>query len=163
MIYVIASGPTGRRHVKIGRSVDPAVRLSELQIGSRSPLRLLATGPGDAQREKALHHEFARYRKHGEWFAIPAHETDRLLAMVRGDADPPRTWRLERNRRAREARLKAKEAVRAAGVLPRDGGGPTRGRMRRQQMDDAQRQRMLEKAARATPAERVRQEREAWS
>lgn len=65
-VYLV--GIEGDAPVKIGYSVDPEARLGEMQTGNPRPLKLLATLPGDLERERSLH---ARYIKHnllGEWF-----------------------------------------------------------------------------------------------
>ncbi|MFI6448490.1 GIY-YIG nuclease family protein [Kitasatospora sp. NPDC050543] len=65
-VYLISSPHA--RPVKIGRSANPKVRLSNLQACSPVELRLLATFPGGPRLEKHLHQRFADFRKHGEWF-----------------------------------------------------------------------------------------------
>lgn len=64
--------------VKIGIAADPASRLATLQIAHAHPLKLLATCPGGAMREKAYHEHFASARLAGEWFS-PAPE---ILAEI---------------------------------------------------------------------------------
>ena len=71
MIYFVcgASQNIGARElVKIGHSTDVADRLAN--IGTACPFRigLLATVPGDAQRERAIRGLFAKWHVHKEWF-----------------------------------------------------------------------------------------------
>lgn len=53
--------------IKIGRSVNVAVRLKDIQACSPIPVRVLATRAGNS-REKMYHRLFAAHRLHGEWF-----------------------------------------------------------------------------------------------
>jgi hypothetical protein len=55
-------------YVKIGFSNNPHKRLRGVQIGSASPVRLLAMLRGDRNDEDSLHKRFAAYRVRGEWF-----------------------------------------------------------------------------------------------
>lgn len=71
--------------MKIGYATDPARRLAELQTGSSHRLRSLAVGEGGRSREAALHVEFGRWRRHGEWFRLPREQVDRLVRVVRGE------------------------------------------------------------------------------
>ncbi len=75
MAYLIQCQATGL--VKIGTSVDPDSRIAALQTGSAGQLVLLGAV---RQAEKALHFKYRRYRRHGEWFALPASEVAALLA-----------------------------------------------------------------------------------
>lgn len=65
-VYAIASGT----HIKIGRSYDPARRLSSLQSGSVERLYLLWSEEGGAGLERFLHDRLASHRVHGEWFDL---------------------------------------------------------------------------------------------
>lgn len=68
-IYFIAAEPL--EAVKIGFSrYHPASRMSQLQIGSAAPLKLLAFVEGSLKEEAALHQLFASLHIHGEWFRI---------------------------------------------------------------------------------------------
>ena len=62
--YVIQCADSNR--VKIGASKNPESRLRILQIGSPSPLRLIAILDVD---ERWAHDDLREYRLHGEWFA----------------------------------------------------------------------------------------------
>jgi hypothetical protein len=75
-VYFIQAGGGD---IKIGFSDNPAKRLAQLQTGQPQRLRLLATIPGDARREREIHARFARHRRQGEWFA-PAPEILRFIA-----------------------------------------------------------------------------------
>lgn len=65
-IYFILCQATGR--VKCGVAVDPRARLGELQVGSPTPLKLIAEIDGDHRRENAIHDRLDRWHIHGEWF-----------------------------------------------------------------------------------------------
>ncbi|MGW8846584.1 GIY-YIG nuclease family protein [Streptomyces xiamenensis] len=67
-VYVI--GTPGANTVKIGRSIDVARRLADIQRMSPVPLEVLWTTPGGHELETALHRHFRPYRSHGEWFAF---------------------------------------------------------------------------------------------
>lgn len=76
-VYFVRSG----QNVKIGRSIDPDVRLRELQTTHAGELVLLASVPAHAALERALHARFQhlRTRSAGEWFRL---EPD-LIAFIR--------------------------------------------------------------------------------
>ncbi|MFD8777552.1 GIY-YIG nuclease family protein [Streptomyces sp. NPDC059916] len=76
-VYAIASGS----HIKIGRSYDPARRLSSLQSGSVEPLSLLWSEEGGAGLERFLHDRLASHRVHGEWFDLT--HCDALILIAR--------------------------------------------------------------------------------
>jgi len=65
-IYFILCQATGR--VKCGVAVDPRARLGDLQVGSPTPLKLIAEIDGDHRKENAIHHRLDRWHIHGEWF-----------------------------------------------------------------------------------------------
>lgn len=66
-IYFIRRGYDGA--FKIGRSVCPQQRFEQLSTASADILTLVATMPGGAAGERALHKRFAPYRITREWFA----------------------------------------------------------------------------------------------
>lgn len=69
MIYFIQNTRNGL--VKIGfTNGDPKDRLSNLQVGSADPLKLLGSLPGDKTFEAMLHRRFKYLRRSGEWFTI---------------------------------------------------------------------------------------------
>ncbi len=71
--YFIRASTTGL--IKIGESIDPINRLTELAATSpEASLELLAVGGN----ERNLHAEFAAYRVHGEWFRPDA----KILAKI---------------------------------------------------------------------------------
>jgi hypothetical protein len=79
-VYFIQSGLHGP--IKIGYTVDVVDRLADLQIGSPTLLRLIATTPGGFAVERQWHQRFADERLLGEWFA----PSDRLLATIKEGA-----------------------------------------------------------------------------
>ena len=67
MIYAIQNTRNG--YIKIGyTSVNPKIRLCQLQTGSADELKLIATWPGDKDVEGFIHWKLRRYRRQGEWF-----------------------------------------------------------------------------------------------
>lgn len=66
-VYFIESPISGA--IKIGKSVDPTVRIETLQIGHSEPLVLLAAIPGTSADETAYHKRFKEHRMRGEWFS----------------------------------------------------------------------------------------------
>lgn len=80
---VDADGP-----IKIGCSVRPARRIRDLEIWSPVKLEMIASAPGENFHENALHHRFAEFRLHGEWFeACP--ELTALVERVRETGELP--------------------------------------------------------------------------
>ena len=100
MIYFIRSGD----FVKIGFSHAPWRRLSELQTGNPTPLKMLAIMHGDERVEVELHGRFSADRVNLEWFRLSPdiqtlieshkHTAIRLRPSTVGK------WRIEYNRRA---------------------------------------------------------------
>ena len=72
---------TGTRYIKIGYSEKPQARLSSLQTGSASALRLLASIPGTKDREKELHSQLKHLRVQGEWF----YPSEEIYALTSND------------------------------------------------------------------------------
>ncbi len=67
--------------IKIGCTAgDPRARLATLQTGNSRRLHLLASIPGGAAEEAALHERFAAYRVSGEWFRVDPY----LLGFIEG-------------------------------------------------------------------------------
>ena len=58
----------GEGPIKIGWSTDIRRRLEECQSGSPVRLRILVAVRGEEDDERILHHQFAKYRLHNEWF-----------------------------------------------------------------------------------------------
>lgn len=69
VVYVI--GAASSNTVKIGVSNQPDRRLREIQFMSPVALSVLWISPGSYDLERDLHHHFAQYRSHGEWFTFP--------------------------------------------------------------------------------------------
>ena len=70
-VYLIQAVESGR--LKIGIASDPLCRLGTLQVGCPELLALRKTIPFDTRREAKtlearLHHRFAPFHIHGEWF-----------------------------------------------------------------------------------------------
>lgn len=71
---------THSKAIKIGISADVKARLASLQTSNPHPLVLLGTIEGGERQEKALHNQFAKARKNGEWFA-PIPELCQFIEM----------------------------------------------------------------------------------
>jgi hypothetical protein len=83
-IYIIQAGDGGP--IKIGfTNVDPHGRFHTIQSHNVTKLVLLAVFDGDRQREKELHHRFAKSHLHGEWFS----PDDALLKFIAKMPKPP--------------------------------------------------------------------------
>lgn len=76
-VYFIQDVETGA--IKIGVSLDPKARLSQLQIGHPYQLILLGVMPGSRREEVELHVMFERFHIRGEWFR----GDDALLSAIR--------------------------------------------------------------------------------
>ena len=71
--------------IKIGISVNPTRRLKNINASAHDPrYRILATTRGGRERERMLHEKFARYRKHGEWFAPEQDLLDYIAEVLDG-------------------------------------------------------------------------------
>lgn len=71
------------RLIKIGFSVDPLARLRDLQGMSPDQLILLVTTRGSIDDEQRYHVEFAKFRKHGEWFRPARALLDHIDTLLR--------------------------------------------------------------------------------
>ena len=76
-------------YVKIGRSDDPSKRFIDITNMSPVPLWLRHTIFSDnyVLAEARAHRLFSEYRKHGEWFELPANIWDRCLDLDHYDLD----------------------------------------------------------------------------
>lgn len=103
-LYVLRSNIN---RVKIGISANPVLRMA--QIKSASPIKIeldlvffCELSCRDAEQvEKRLHSRFARWRAHGEWFSISAHEAVQAAQAMSAEYDPvePRQTESAPNRR----------------------------------------------------------------
>lgn len=103
-VYFVRCNTTGR--VKIGwtGNPDPRQRVSHMQTGSPTKLRLVGMIQGASEAdEKALHMEFNASRLHGEWFAFSPELTTRInnLPGHKWLAPPERLRRVPRRMRRR--------------------------------------------------------------
>jgi len=73
-VYFIRCG----EYVKIGYSINPLQRLTDLQTGMPYRLEILASEWGTPEDEKFYHAKFKHLRHVGEWF----HRTDELSAFI---------------------------------------------------------------------------------
>lgn len=81
MLYLIEDGES---RVKIGLSVDPTRRLSELQTSNPSQLKLLATSrvSDPYTAEARLHEEYREHQISGEWFGLSEEERSELVKRL---------------------------------------------------------------------------------
>ncbi|GFE20077.1 GIY-YIG nuclease family protein [Streptomyces nigrescens] len=79
-VYVL--GPPGGTLVKIGRTINLAKRVAEIQRMSPVPLEILWSHPGGHELETNLHRHFAALRSHGEWFAFTEDPVARVRSAV---------------------------------------------------------------------------------
>lgn len=63
-VYFIEQG----KHIKIGFSRGPEVRLAQIQAATPHRCTLIATVPGSLDDEQKMHALFSETRVHGEWF-----------------------------------------------------------------------------------------------
>jgi len=94
MVYFIQCEVTGR--IKIGRAKNPRRRLSEVQTGSPTKLRLVGTIPGGRSEELELHAKFTGARLHGEWFIPTSDLLDHINKL--GFFAPAYEWEAVRER-----------------------------------------------------------------
>jgi len=66
-LYIIQSADKGM--IKIGRSIDPDVRLKQLQTGNPSKLKLIHVFEEIGHKEKLYHELLKEFRIKGEWFS----------------------------------------------------------------------------------------------
>lgn len=75
----------GRDAIKIGFSLEPRLRLRELQTSHSEPLELLGIMDGNPDVERGLHERFAALRRSGEWFEA----SEALLTFVAENSSLP--------------------------------------------------------------------------
>lgn len=114
MVYVIGSPRSPL--VKIGRSTNVAKRLEDIQRMSPVRLQVRWSTEGGHRLELALHQQFKKRRRHGEWFdfsgADPVAEISAAVEVIRarwaakeqapGSVVEPASPKLARNRNWRE-------------------------------------------------------------
>jgi len=85
-VYIISKegAPPGENNVKIGRSVDPDARRTQLQVGNDRPLVVSARYwvNNMLAAEAAAHDAMDQYRVHGEWFSLPPGGIARVKQIV---------------------------------------------------------------------------------
>lgn len=80
-IYAVRVGD----FVKIGRALDVAERLRNMQAAQTEELKLLAAVPAHAALEGALHERFDKFRHRGEWFELVPEIGEFIAAMQKGE------------------------------------------------------------------------------
>jgi hypothetical protein len=65
-VYLIRIG----NRYKIGRTIDPSRRLSEMQLPEEPEILFWHAVQDSKKSEGMLHRMFATKRKHGEWFEL---------------------------------------------------------------------------------------------
>ena len=85
MIYFLENG---HKEVKIGYTKNKntlITRVGNLQIGSATPLKLIALYKGDKVDEKRLHSEYVRQHIGGEWFRYSSDMANRPNNLLDGN------------------------------------------------------------------------------
>ena len=104
--------------VKIGSSLEPHARLSEIQWGCPLALKLEAVLPGGVEQEFAFHARFSDIRIRGEWFTI----NEMIEAIIaanppRAPESKPQVTRAQLHNAARRRKLlDEQEAIRLSGA-----------------------------------------------
>lgn len=75
--------------VKIGSSLDPHLRMKEVQVGCPFEVTLEAVFSGGPERERQFHRWFADDRLWGEWFKITP-EIESLIELNPAPSAPPK-------------------------------------------------------------------------
>ena len=86
VVYVL--GAPGSNTVKIGRTINLAKRVADIQRMSPVPLTVLWTHPGGSELEARLHRHFGPLRSHGEWFRFETEPVEAIKAAVESLAIP---------------------------------------------------------------------------
>lgn len=71
----------GKGLTKIGYSADPVKRFRHIQTSCPFPIRAVLLANGGRDVERSFHEDYADYRQHGEWFALPEQELDWLTTQ----------------------------------------------------------------------------------
>jgi hypothetical protein len=115
--YIYFAADAARTVIKIGITSRPALRVDNLTSSSPVTIFLLASAPGTAPQERALHHQFREQWHHGEWFT-PNAELLALIEFVRSTSSlpsaqlAPKNWHLPHQKRAGANSEAAREAWR---------------------------------------------------
>lgn len=80
--------------IKVGHSRDPSKRLSDLQVGSSTPLELIGVIAAAREIERIVHRQFYEGRIHGEWFHDRGITGQWLLDMTAGEPLYRHVWKL---------------------------------------------------------------------
>ncbi len=88
--------------IKIGCSVAPSYRVKEFEQKLKRPIYLIASIPGNTQRERGIHAKFAPYRIHErgrEWFRATPEVWAIVEWMKENEPESQRQYRIERESR----------------------------------------------------------------
>ncbi len=99
---------TGDGLVKIGKANNVESRFKQIQTSCPTGLKKLGNIPSDNpyELEKKTHDYFKRYRKSGEWFAIPEFLRSDIAHHVRSKFD--REYRVDYRKKSNEKELAEK-------------------------------------------------------
>jgi hypothetical protein len=111
-VYFVKSGDG--EAVKVGRAVDPYVRLSDLQIANHRRLELIGVIPGGDKEERRLHSLLSRHHISGEWFALNDEVARTVATELARVTDADLYIRAPNSLAARVAEMRQREAARAA-------------------------------------------------
>lgn len=144
-IYFIQAGSDGP--VKVGCSMRPDVRLSELQAGSAEELRLVGQIEGGLEKERWLHGVLRKWHLRGEWFRGDAEllallkQPDLLEALWSAESAADRAASSEAELRKLEQLLRERTHLRAAHDRLREENG-----VLRQELESARREASRERS-----------------
>lgn len=69
---------------KIGWTANLPTRVSDLQVGSPTELKIVVTGEGTRALEAALHRQFQHRHHRGEWFALSDEDVEEVGRRLAG-------------------------------------------------------------------------------
>jgi hypothetical protein len=111
-VYFVSASTAQWQRVKIGKAKDVRKRISELQTGCPTELRLLGTIRADSdmhamQMESDLHSRFSGYAVGGEWFQLTAPLREFINASCSGSHEEAAKALRWANRQMRGRAIKA--------------------------------------------------------
>lgn len=128
-LFCVSAG--GEGFVKIGFSIRPLVRLSELAASSPLPpmhcgVRRLGTATDAHNLESKIHRKFKDRRTNGEWFKFDLANTEDKADFCRAAGSEKDGWRFFPHSALKEAnQAEAKKAFAKFKRQSPDGGQPT--------------------------------------
>lgn len=105
IVYIIHA--QGTDHVKIGTTTDLPGRLRSIQTGCPYRCTTLMTWPGGRRLEAFLHKKLAKYRRAGEWFALPAFPGKMIFDLVENFKYETNRLNQKRNRKEPKRKIRS--------------------------------------------------------